>query len=88
MTTGPWEDLLLEVLGEADATAEWDHLLHHVEDAFDAHQFETEIRDAIETLQAENRVTYSGVQGYEVIEDTEDIDEEPARTDGGTREVP
>lgn len=88
MSTGPWEDLLLEVLGEADATAEWDHLLHHVEDEFDAHLFEAEIQEAIETLEEENRITYSGVQGYEVIEDNEVIEEERARTDGGNREVP
>lgn len=77
MTTGPWKDFLLEVLGEADATPEWDHLLHHVEDRFDARKFEGEIKSALNDLEAEGRVSYSGVQGYEVIEEL------AARTDGG-----
>lgn len=77
MTPGPWEDLLLEVLGESDATPEWDHLLHHVEDRFDARLFEGEIQSALDDLKAEGRISYSGVQGYEVIEEL------AARTDGG-----
>lgn len=80
MTTGPWKDLVLDVLGEADATPEWDHLLHHVEDGFDARLFEGEIQEALEALEAEGRIAYSGVHGYEVIE------EMTARTDGGEQE--
>lgn len=80
MTSGPWRDLVLEVLGESDATPEFDHLLHHVEDRFDARMFEGEIRAALDALEAEGRITYSGVQGYEVIE------EAPTRADGGDRD--
>jgi len=65
------------VLGEADATPEWDHLLHHVEEGFDATMFEDEIQAALDDLEAEGRIAYSGVQGYEVVP------EQPARPDGG-----
>ena len=77
MTRGTWKDLMIQVLGEVDATPEWDHLLHHVESEFDARLFEEEIREALEDLESEGRISYSGVQGYEVIERA------TARTDGG-----
>ena len=77
MARGTWKDLMIEVLGDVDATPEWDHLLHHVENEFDARMFEEEIRSALEDLEAEGQISYSGVQGYEIIEQA------TTRADGG-----